>query len=153
MSKEKKGVNKNIIIALIAVPILVAVGVVAGSYLSNPNTEITSGAEAKEESVEETTIPLEEFLLNLEPGNNTGRFVRLEVSLSTTQENGATTIETNLPKIRDVIIRTVSTQTIEEMFDAQNGTLALKNLLKTSINDNFDDDVIYNVYITNIIMQ
>jgi len=153
MSKEKKGFNKNTILALIAVPILMALGVVIGSYLSDIDNNSASGAGEQQELVEETTVPLEEFLLNLELGNNTGQFIRMEVSLSTVQEDGVTTIEENLEKIRDTIIHTVSTQPIEEIFNDQSGTVTLKNLLKQSINNLFDEDIIYDVYITNIVMQ
>lgn len=153
MTKEKKKINKNTILIFVSVPILVVIGVIAGNYFAHSDTQLIGSSEAQTEQIEEETVLLDEFILNLEPGNNTGRFVRMEVSLSTVQEDGVATIETNLDKIRDAIIHTMSTQTIEQLFNDENGTLALKNLLKTSINDNLDADVIYDVYIRNIVMQ
>lgn len=151
--KKKKGLNKNVIAMIFIIPLLVAIGVVAGTYFANAETPLIGESKAEDEPIQEQTVLLEEFVLNLEPGNNTGRFVRLEVALSTTQEEGLETIESNLDKIRDVIIHTVGMQTIDELFSDQNGTLALKTLLKKSINDTLDEEIIYDVYITNIVMQ
>lgn len=150
---KKKGINRNVILIILAVPILVALGVVAGSFLSDPDMQWIKSNEAKAETLTEETVPLEEFVLNLEPANNLNRYLRMEVSLSTTQEEGVETIDSNLDKIRDIIIHTVSSQSAEEIFDDETGTFALKNLLKTSINDTFEDEVIHQVYITNIVMQ
>lgn len=154
MSKDKKkGFNKNILLGVLAIPILVAIGVIIGSYFTKGNTQIVSGSEAKEEVFEEVSVPLEEFVLNLEPTNNIKRYIRLELSLSSTQKDGEETINSNLNKIRDEIIHTVSRQSVEDIFDDETGTITLKKLLKKSINESLEDEVIHEVYITNIVVQ
>lgn len=117
---------------VIAVPILVAIGVIAGNYLANP--EMSASGNEEEEKIEEVTVPLEEFVLNLEPTNNVNRYVRMEISLSTIEENGVELIEGNLDKIRDSIINTVSRQTVGDIFDEEVGTSNLKDVLKESLN-------------------
>lgn len=154
MNNEKnKGFNKNILLSILAIPILVAVGVIIGGYYIKDNAQMVSGSEEREEAFEEVSVPLEEFVLNLEPTSNINHYIRFEVSLSSTKENGEEIINSNLNKIRDEIIRTVSSQSVEEIFDDESGTILLKDLLKQAINETLEDDVIYEVYITNIVVQ
>lgn len=154
MSNEKnKGFNKNILLGILAIPVLVAVGVIIGGYYVKDNAQAVSGSEEREEVFEEVSVPLEEFVLNLEPTNNINRYIRFEVSLSSTKEDGEEIINSNLNKIRDEIIHTVSRQSVEDIFDDESGTIMLKDVLKKSINEALDDEVIHEVYITNIIVQ
>lgn len=151
MNKIRNGFNKNILMLVIAVPILVAIGVIAGNYLANP--EMSASGNEEEEKIEEVTVPLEEFVLNLEPTNNVNRYVRMEISLSTIEENGVELIEGNLDKIRDSIINTVSRQTVGDIFDEEVGTSNLKDVLKESLNTEFEEELIHQVYITNVVVQ
>lgn len=149
--KEKKGINSNLLM-IISIPVLVAIGVLAGSYMTGADTPIVSGHEIEEAAPEET-VALEEFLLNLEPTNNRNNYIRLEVSLSSTQENGAEKITTNLDKIRDSIIHTVSRLTVDDVYNEEAGTTRLKDILKQSLNELFEDSTIHEVYITNVVVQ
>lgn len=151
--KEQKGINKNILLIVLAIPLLVAFGVFAGSYLTGSSTQIVSGNEANKEPVPEVTVPLEEFLLNLEPKKRVNNYMRLEVSLSSTQEGGADKINANLDKIRDTLIYTVSRLTVDDVFNGDAGTRKLKDTLKIAINEMFGEEVIHEVYITNIVVQ
>lgn len=153
MAKEKKGINKNVLLIVLAIPFLVAFGVFAGSYLTGASTQVVSGNEANEQQLPETTVPLEEFLLNLEPIDNVYSYMRLEVSLSSTKEDGVEKINANLDKIRDVIIYKVSRLTVDDIFDEDQGTQKLKELLRTAINELFGEDLIHDVYLTNIVVQ
>lgn len=150
MKKEKKGFNKYIALIVIAVPLLVACGVIAGNYLANPDA---TKASEEEVAIEEVTVPLDEFILNLEPTNNVNRYVRLEISLSTIDENGVEILEGSLHKIRDSIINTVSRQTVADIFDEEVGTSQLKDLLKETLNTELELEIVHQVYITNVVVQ
>lgn len=154
MKKERRGlkINKNLLLLVLSVPLLVAIGVIAGSFVTNPDTMIASNNEEPEE-VEEVSVALEEFVLNLEPTNNVNRYVRMEISLSTTQEGGLELLEGSLDKIRDSIINTVSRQTVNDIFDEEVGTSNLKDVLKESLNAEFEDELVHQVYITNVVVQ
>ena len=149
--KERKGINRNFLM-IIAIPILVAIGVLAGSYLDG-STSIVRGDGMEEAAVPEVTVPLEEFLLNLEPSNNSYNYVRLEVSLSSIRKDGEKTMNENLDKIRDSIIHTVCRLSIQDVYHEEAGTGKLKSTLKESLNNLFDDPIVHDVYITNIIVQ
>jgi len=154
VSNEKnKGINKNILFGVLAIPILVAVGVIIGGYYVKDNAQVVSGSEEREEVFEEVSVPLDEFVLNLEPTNNINRYIRFELSLSSTKEDGEEAINSNLNKIRDEIIHTVSRQSVEDIFDDESGSIMLKDVLKKAINEMLDDDIIHEVYITNIVVQ
>lgn len=149
--KKKIALNKNILF-IIAVPILMALGVVIGSYISG--NAITEKKEPElEELKEEETMILDEFILNLEPTNNVNRYIKIDLALSTVRKDGLVEIEKNINNIRDVIIYQISRESVEDIFQDDNKSFALKNKLKTKINDSLGDDLIHQVYISNIVIQ
>lgn len=148
--KKKKGFNKKLLLLLV-IPVLIALGVVIGSYISGNDGEKEEVEE--EEILHEQTMVLDEFVLNLEPTGNINRYIRLELALSTVKENGLAEMEDKINTIRDVIIYEVSKESVDNIFQDDNMSFALKNKLKTKINERLDDDLIYEVYISNIIIQ
>lgn len=149
--KKKFSFNKNVILVL-AIPILVALGVIIGSYLAG-DTVVRSEEEAVEEVGEEKTMMLDEFVLNLEPTGNINRYIKVDLALSTVKKDGLTEIEGNINLIRDVIIYEISKNSVENIFSDDNKSFALKNKLKVKINEALDDDLIHQVYISNIVIQ
>lgn len=150
--KKKKGFNKSILLLLIAVPVLIALGVVIGGYISDGATEVEE-VEEEEEILPEKTITLDEFLLNLEPSGNLNRYIRLELALSTVKEGGLEEIEENINKIRDVIIYKVTRESVEDIFADDDKSFIMKTELKEDINKALGDEVVYGVYISNIVIQ
>lgn len=149
---KKKGFDKKFLLLLLAVPVLVALGVVIGGYISTQGADGTD--KVKEEVVlPEQTVTLDEFLLNLEPSGNINRYIRLELSLSTTKENGVKQIEENINKIRDVIIYKISRESVETIFEDEEKSFTLKYELRDDINNALGDDLIHQVYISNIVIQ
>lgn len=151
--KESKRINKGTLLMFLFIPVLVAVGVIAGSYFTSTGMTEGDTVLAIKENEEEFTVPLEEFLLNVRTENNINRYVRLEISLSTEQEESIEVIDSNLDKIRDTVIHAINTQSTDTIFEEQDGSVSLKNLLKERINQALGDEVIKDVYITNIVMQ
>lgn len=151
-NQKKKGLNKNMLVMVLLVPLLVLVGVVAGYYI------LPSGDEGKEVSAEdeqveeEVVIPLEEFLVNLNPASNTNHYVRMTVALGTTHERGEDIIPANLERIRDAIIYTTTRQTRDSLFD-ESGRLVLKGELVEAINGSLGLEVISNLYVTEFVVQ
>lgn len=149
--KTKQGTNKTLLLAIIVVPLLVALGVVAGHYFTSSDQAEEDTVFAKEE--EEVTVPLEEFLVNVNSSSGRSRYVRMEISLSSSEEDAEETINNNLAKVRDAVIYTLYSQTTESVFEEKDGSFALKQLLKERINETLGKEVIKEVYITNIVMQ
>lgn len=156
MAKEekgkKKGFNKKFLLLILAVPILVALGVVIGGYITN-QADDSPAAEVEEEVLPEMTVTLDEFLLNLEPSGNINRYIRLELALSTVKENGVQEIEENINKIRDVIIYKISRESVETIFADDAKSFKLKKELRDDLNEALGDEIIHHVYISNIVIQ
>lgn len=125
----------------------------AGSFITGSTTSIVSGKEVPEITIPEETVALDEFLLNLEPKNNKQNYIRLELSLSSKRKDGLKTINKNLDKIRDSIIHKVSRLSVEDVYNEEVGTSRMKDLLKQTLNEMFDDTIVHEVYITNIVVQ
>lgn len=149
---QKKRLNKKLLILFIMIPILIALGVVIGGYISDGVIQAEEEP-AEEEVLPEKTITLDEFLLNLEPSGNLNRYIRLELALSTVKEGGIEEIEENINKIRDVIIYKVTRESVENIFADDDKSFLMKTELKEDINEALGDDVIYSVYISNIVIQ
>ncbi|WP_028273851.1 flagellar basal body-associated FliL family protein [Atopococcus tabaci] len=154
MKKENSnGVNKNILLAVILIPVLVAVGVVAGYYFTSADQAGGESVFAKEEEKEAITVPLEEFLVNMKSSSGSMNYVRMEITLSGTSEEFEETVNANLAKVRDAVIHNMYLRTSDSIFEETEGMTALKNTLKDRINDTLGDDFVNEVYITNIVMQ
>lgn len=152
-NEGKSGFNKNILLMVILVPLLVLVGVIAGYYIL-PTAGQSQELSAQEEKLEdEIVIPLDEFLVNLNPTSNKTSYVRMEISLATQHENGADIIPANLAKIRDTVIYTTNQQTKDTLFNESDGSLTLKDLLILDINEALGIEVISNIYVTDFIVQ
>lgn len=149
---KKKSFNKKFLLLILAVPILVALGVVLGGYISG-QAESKEKVEVEEVVLPEMTVTLDEFLLNLEPSGNINRYIRLELALSTVKENGVEEIEKNINKIRDVIIYKVSRESVETIFADDTKSFKMKKELRDDINKALDDEIIHHVYISNIVIQ
>ncbi len=150
-NQKKNGLNKNILLLVILVPLLVVLGMFAGYYILSPGDQ-EDGVKAEEELDEEAVVPFDEFLVNLNPSSNTNDYVRMTIALGTKHERGEEIIETNLEKIRDAVIYTTNRQTRDTLYD-ERGRLVLKETLVEEINEVLGLEVVSNVYVTEFIVQ
>lgn len=151
---NSNGINKNILLAFILVPVLVAFGVVAGYYFTSADQAGGESVFAKEQEEKEAiTVPLEEFLVNMKSSSGKMNYVRMEISLSGTSEDFEETVNANLAKVRDAVIHNMYSRTSDSIFEEKEGMFALKNSLKNRINETLGDEFVKEVYITNIVMQ
>ncbi|MFW5625411.1 MAG: flagellar basal body-associated protein FliL [Campylobacter hyointestinalis] len=95
--------------------------------------------------------PMDQFLVNLlsESGS---RFLKTALNLELSEETLAPEIDKKKPLIRDIIIRTLSSKTYEDVSTAK-GKERLKDELVTKINETLRDGYIKNVYFTDFIVQ
>jgi len=149
---QKNEKNKRIWLLLLLVPVLVAIGVVAGTFISAQGSE--EATDTAPEDVVEVTVPLEEFLINLGTANGSrSRYVKLELTLLSHQEEAQEVIEANLPKVRDTVIHVIHNKTPETLFAEENGSFVMKEELKNQINQSIGEDIVEEVYITNLLTQ
>lgn len=98
---------------------------------------------------EEVHIPLEEFLVNIE-GNS---LVRMEMTVSSYDENAEERIGEEIAKVRDAVIHVLSNRPASDFYEEEEGEFILKHEIKDRINQSLGEEVVDDVFITNILMQ
>ena len=145
---KKKSKAKLIII------ILVVFAIVAASligYLMITGKKIPDIVkEMKPE--EEYTILLNQFVVNLHNESSLKNYLKLEVALMYTDEKHEIMINENLNKIRDVIIGVLRSKSSSEILDEEN-TIQIKKEIITDVNVELKDDIVKDVYFTDLVIQ
>ncbi|MGX7393769.1 flagellar basal body-associated FliL family protein [Carnobacterium mobile] len=149
--KEKQGTKRLLIIVAILGAIVIG-AVVSFGVTSGKAAEIIEGLSKKE--VVETTVPLEEFLINLAPEKSgRGNYLKIELSVYSTEKDAEEEINKNIPQIRDAVINVLRTKSADSVFQKEEDSLVLKKELISQINKTLDEPLISDVFITNIVMQ
>jgi len=104
------------------------------------------------QSEEEHTLLLDEFILNLQTENKSKSYLKIEVALMYKDKKAGQLVETNVNKIRDIVLNNLRKKTPTEMLNVKD-TDQLKDEIKDSVNDALGQDVIKDVYYTNLIIQ
>lgn len=154
--------NKNsvwkIIFIIMSILVLLIAGVILGRTVFSDGIEEDNSVGFfgnGENDPVETQIELEQFLVNISGDSyNSNSILRMDLTLSSNYEDAEEIMSENIPKIRDAVIHVVSTHSPETIFE-KNETehFLIKEELKTRINESLDEEVIKEVFITDIIMQ
>lgn len=147
--KNNKGLGKKIVF-LVLIPIMIMVGILAGSYVVGADV---GEVFIKEKEIEEETVALDEFTLNLEPIGNKRRYIRLELVLSTKKRKGIDKIKENESIIRDYIIQEVSHKKEGDIFESEGEGFLIKDKIKEGINKKIGENVVHQVYVVNVLVQ
>lgn len=150
-AKPAKGKKKIIIVIVILLAIVVG-AVVSFGFTSGKATEIIK--EFSEKEVVESTVPLEEFLINLDSGESAKKnFLKVELSLYSTKEGADVLLNANMAEIRDTIISVLRKKSVDNVFVEEEGKLIIKKELIEAINKKLDTDAVEDIFITNIVTQ
>ena len=150
-TKPTKGKKKWIWIVIVFLAIAIG-GVVSFGFTSGKAQDIISNL-AKEEVVE-TTVPLEEFLINLDSGTSVKKnFLKIELSLHSSREGAGELLTANVDQIRDTVISVLRKKTEDTVFKEEENKLLLKQELKEAINAQLDEEIVDDIFITNIVTQ
>ena len=177
--KKKSGNMLLIIIIVVLVLILVIGGVVVAMMSGNHDAEAEASSgtkkeasaheDAKEAPAEEDhaaegddhgaeggteaglMFPLETFTVNLlsESGR---RYLKVEMTMEMEGEELSPELEEKKPIFRDVIIRQLSSKSLEEISTLQ-GKEKLKEGMVTELNKRLKDGKIKNIYFTDFVVQ
>ena len=150
-AKATKGKNKWLLSIVVLVAIVVG-AVVSFGFTSGKAQEIMAGF-SKEEAIE-VTVPLEEFLINLDSGDSAKKnFLKIELSLYSTKEDADVLLNANVAEIRDTIISVLRKKSVDNVFVEEEGKLIIKKELIEAINKKLDTDAVEDIFITNIVTQ
>lgn len=150
-TKTTKGKKKWIWIVIVFLAIAIG-GVVSFGFTSGKAQAIIS--DLSKEEVVETTVPLDEFLINLDSGTSVKKnFLKIELSLHSSKEGAEEKLSANVAQIRDSVISVLRKKTEDTVFKEEESTLVIKKELIGAINNKLDEDIVDNIFITNIVTQ
>lgn len=157
---EKKQLSLGLIIPIIAV--LVVVGSIAGTIVTNKFIAplVVVSAEGNQATGhgkigdEQVIVPMEEFLVNLAKGENKkAEYMRITMSLLTSNEKDSLELTQNVAVVRDSIVNTLRQKTSGDILDTPESIASLKLELREVINNAYGKGIVGEVYITDFVIQ
>lgn len=165
---EKKPKGNMVLIIVIALLVVILIGGGAAAFLmlggsheeaAAPTQTQDVKAEKKKSSSKKSTdhlaigpmYPMAQFVVNLlsESGN---RFLKVAVDLELSDAKLQPEMDHKKSLIRDIIIRTFSSKTFEEISTLK-GKDKLKEEVLDKINENLSDGQVKNIYFTDFVVQ
>lgn len=147
-TRGNRSISKLIIIILL---IMILALVMTGTYLLLFKKDVF-GSEKKEKAKEEYTVSLDEFVVNLKSTPPENNYLKISIALMYTEEEYLEAINSNVNKIRDIIINNLRENTKSDLLDDDSVTKFKRNI-KEDINIAFDLLEVEDIYITDIIVQ
>lgn len=152
--------SKKLLFIIIGLVFVVLVGGGVGLFFalsgssSSKDDEAISSDEEEAEALDEGELagavhPLESFIVNLKERNI---FLKTRIELQFIDPVLPTTIKNDTPKIRDTILRILSSKSAKEIL-TQEGKEALKEELTEKLNDTLGRDDIEGIYFTEFVVQ
>lgn len=154
---EKKKKARGIVIGIVAAVIVLVVGMGIGiTVFGNPGeTSLLSRFRSLNEAqATEIAIPLDEFIVNVK--GETARsqsIVRMEITVTSMDDDASEIIATDIAKVRDAVIHVVSSQSVSTIMEEKDGEFIVKDQIKDRINQSLGNELIEDVYVTNILIQ
>lgn len=172
-TKEKKGGSKKIVLIIVialSFIILLVLGIVVGMMLSSHPEQEVPASESKTQTHQTQQMPkpnvsgrysdfmnigpmypMDQFVVNLlsESGS---RYLKSSIDFELSIETLTPEIDKKKSIIRDIVIRSLSSKTIEEISTTK-GKERLKDEIVGKINEILTDGYIKNVYFTDFIIQ
>lgn len=157
---KKKSPMMLIIIGVVALLLIIAIVVVVlvlGGEEEPPEGAVSETKKVSKQIKEATeaqlgpVVPMEQFIVNL-VSNNGRRYLKTEMQFELSGEELMEEAQNKQPLIRDVIIRTLSSKTYEEI-STENGKIRLKEELIGNINAKLVDGEVVNVFFTKFVVQ
>jgi flagellar FliL protein len=167
-SEEKKGGSNLVLIIVIVLLLLVLVvgGILGFMALSGDDEDASmqedqvsqqSGKQKKKnkKSTDLLTIgpiyPLDQFIVNL-VSDSGRRFLKVSMDLELSGEELTLEMDSKKSVLRDIIIRTLSSKTFEEI-STQKGKEKLKEEINEKINEVLADGYVKNLFFTSFVIQ
>jgi len=125
-----------------------------GEEATDESTESSGekGGEGKEGgkgSLSGSIVPLDTFIVNLQVK---GSFLKTTIQLEFGEPGQPHTLEADMPKVRDAIIRIMSGKTAQDILSVE-GKEKLREEVKDGVNNAMGSEDVVNVYFTEFIVQ
>ncbi|MBM6614688.1 flagellar basal body-associated FliL family protein [Desemzia sp. RIT804] len=155
MEKETSNSGNKLkpILIVVVILLVLTIGTLLGiGFSTGKIQEVTA---TMFDSSEEITVPLDQFLVNLTPGeSNRDQYLQIELSIFSSQKDAEATITEKTAQIRDAVITVLRNKTSDSLYaTTEDGTLVIKNEIKEKINQEIGTGLVNEVYITNVVTQ
>lgn len=164
---RKKGIGVLLIAIIGVLVFLLFIGGLIFYFISSSDTEANGTAAQKNPTAQVASqspkqrsndffnvgpmYPMDPFIVNL-LSESGARFLKATINLELSDQTLSAEIDKKKPLIRDIIIRTLSSKTYEDVSTTK-GKERLKDELVTKINEILRDGFVKNVYFTDFIVQ
>lgn len=153
---KNKKVSKLIMAIVLAVVVLVTgmgIGVTAFGSPSEESVLSRFTARAEAEATE-ISIPLEEFLINVNGDSPRSQaIVRMQITVTSLNEDAAELITEDIAKVRDAVIHVISSQSADSILEESDGEFSIKDKIRDRINHSLSEELIEEVFVTDILIQ
>lgn len=152
--------KKNLLLIIIAVVVLILIVTIVGVILllgaeENVSETTAKGKPAVTKKLDDVKlgpiVSLEQFIVNL-VDNSGRRYLKIELQLELSGPELQEEIDNKTALVRDLIIRTLSSKTYEEI-STSSGKTRLKDELIGSINRKLMDGEVVNIFFTKFVVQ
>lgn len=147
-NSEQKN-NLKLILAII-IPIILAISIVFG-YMVVAEKNISDVKKVFEKE-EEYSMLLEEFLVNIKSPAGKNRYLKIKLALMYTEKSHGEILNSNVNKIRDIIVADLREKHTEEILDTEK-TDEIKSHIMEDINTSLNENLVKDIYITDMIVQ
>ncbi len=168
-NEKKSGSNMMLIVVIILILVILILGgvgaflLLGGDDTSTSNTPAQNTAKTMPQrkggsSARSTNLltigpmyPMEQFVVNL-LSESGARFLKTSLDIELGSEEMSAEMDKKKPAIRDIIIRTLSSKTFEEV-STMKGKERLKDEIVQRINEILADGQVRNIFFTDFVVQ
>ncbi len=166
----KKSSSKLVLIIIIVLLVLILIGGGVAAYFllmndneepqanNQPQNQTQSKMQKKKNIARNSDLmqigpiyPLDQFIVNL-LSDNGSRFLKIKMDLEMSSQELTTELDKKKPLIRDIVIRTLTSKTFQEVSTGK-GKEKLKDELVDRINSVLADGSIKNIFFTEFVVQ
>ena len=172
VESKKGGSNILLIIVVIMLFLILAGGAATAYFMLNEDTEVLDDAnKAKHETVVATPVaqqgssttrstdysqigpmyPMDQFIVNLY-NEGSSRYLKTTINFELSVAELSVEMDTKKPLIRDIVIKTLSAKTYEEISTIR-GKENLKDEIAMKVNQVLSDGIVNNLFFTDFVIQ
>lgn len=153
-AKKRSTVKKMLVVIVTAVIVLVAGMGIGITVFGETGEDSIMSRFTSEDEEKEHAVALSEFLVNISGESSRSKaIVRMEITVTSMNAEAEGIINQEIAKVRDAVIHVVAAQTDATILEEDEGDFIIKDSIKDRINHALNQELIEDVYITNILIQ
>ncbi|MCC5890867.1 MAG: flagellar basal body-associated FliL family protein [Alkalibacterium sp.] len=153
-TQKRRSVAKILTVIIAATIVLVAGMGIGITVFGETGEESLLSRFTSEDTETEHAIALNEFLVNISGESTRSKaIVRMEITVTSMDDGAEEIINQEIAKVRDAVIHVVAGQTDATILEEDEGDFIIKDKIRDRINHSLNQDLIEEVYVTNILIQ